>query len=77
VRLLERAAQSLNRDVGVPLRGRQIRVTEQLLNRPQISTTFEHVSGSAMAHRVGRNHRNTGRITDPSDNGAHHARIDA
>ena len=31
MRLLERAAQSLDRDVGVPLRGRQIRVTEQLL----------------------------------------------
>ena len=29
MRLLERAAQSLDRDVGVPLRGRQIRVTEQ------------------------------------------------
>ena len=77
MRLLERAAQSLDRDVGVPLRGRQIRMAEQLLNRPQISATFEYVRGRAVAYRVGRDRRNTGRIAGPSDNGAHHARIDA
>ena len=77
MRLLKRAAQSFDRDVGVSLRGRQVRVTEQLLYRPQISTTFENVGGRAVAHRVGRDRRNAGRIAGPSDNGSHHARIDA
>ena len=77
MRLLERAAQSLDRDVGVSLRGGQIRVPEQLLNRPQISTTLEHVSGRTVAHRVGRDRRYAGRIARPSDNGAHDPRIDA
>jgi len=77
MRLLERAAQSLDRDVGIALGGRQIRVAQKLLNGPQIRTALEHVGCSAVAHGVWGNRRYTCRIRSPPDHGTDHARVDA
>ena len=41
-------------DVGVDLRGGEIGVTQHLLHRPQVGSTFEQVGGERVAERVGR-----------------------
>jgi hypothetical protein len=41
--------ESLLRDVGVDLRCREIAVTQQFLDAPQIGTAIEQVGGKAMA----------------------------
>ena len=39
-------------DVGVDLRGRDVRMAEQLLNDAQVGTAAEEVRGEAVAHEV-------------------------
>jgi hypothetical protein len=49
------AANMLISKVGIDLRGRDIGVTEKLLDRPQISPAVKHVGGEAVPEGVGRN----------------------
>jgi len=46
--------QSLDRNVRVQLRSCKGSVTEQLLDNPQIGSTFQHVSRGAMPNTVRR-----------------------
>jgi hypothetical protein len=52
MRCVEDAPQSLSADMGVDLRGRQIRVAEKLLNLSQVRVVVEQVRGKRVPKRV-------------------------
>lgn len=47
-----RPAEVLDVEVNVDLRGAEIRVAEQLLNRPEVGTSLHQVSSEGMPHGV-------------------------
>lgn len=49
-----KAPQSVFQNMGVDLGGRDIGVAEKLLNRAQVGTVLEKVTGKGVAQHVGR-----------------------
>ena len=66
VRLVERLPQSLDRHVGVELRGRERRVAEDLLDGPQVRPALDQVGCSAVPQPVRSEVRRPGHIGQPA-----------
>ena len=70
--------QLLKVEVGIDLRGREVFVTEQLLNRAEVSARFEQVARERMAQHVRMDvHGKSAAQRPPAKPRLHRARRDA
>src|SRR6476469_5251212 len=61
-------------DLGVNLRRGQAGVSQQLLDRPQVSPALQQMRGERMAQRMGRDPARDGGLADPALQPAAHVR---